>query len=214
MAQDASVKELAQIDKRLQSEPVAIAVHRVFALKGVFRVFEGNSRELWALLALMHRVEIALPLLDGDQPQALDGYLDDVERSLHNFLASATSLIDHTRRHIQLAYSEESRVRIQYSAGVEARFASWEIAEVVKGLRNYTLHRQLPVARSHLVWSPDQGARAGVVLSRTALLEWDGWKPQAREFLAQASSDELSLDDIVREYSERVREFYDWFGAF
>jgi hypothetical protein len=130
----------------------------------------------------------------------------EVSRLLHNFLASASSLIDTTR----VLYGRCGKGRFpDYQARVDSDFKSNGLARFVVCLRQYALHYSaLPIV-SHLniadgkVWSIVQ-------LERAEIDAYSSWDAHAKGFLAGCPG-QIDLEPVVEQYFANVRQFYEWF---
>ena len=90
------------------------------------------------------------------------------------------------------------------------------MANLIQGLRNLTVHRQLPVIRGKLSFTGpahEDGQSMTVVtgLDKTKLLASGDWKKGARTYLENAD-DPIDLEVIVSEYTSAVHRFNQWFG--
>lgn len=69
------------------------------ALSRTYRIFTTNEREL---RAFFHRytddIKSLLELWDISHPHRFEAFLDETDRLLHNYVAAAGSLADHTMR--------------------------------------------------------------------------------------------------------------------
>jgi hypothetical protein len=176
------------------------------------RLFIGNEREFGKQFETYEDLPARLELWDARNREAFEAFLDEVDRLLHNYLASVTSLRDHTRRLWTKLPPADPAVRSEYQARVDATFTDSPLANFVHGLRNFSMHRQLPVVRGQLTWTPDTGETSAVVVSSSALREWDGWNASARAFLEDADED-VDLQAVVAGYSALVQDFHQWFGV-
>jgi hypothetical protein len=196
-------KVVASDGSRLRAQLAAVA--------RTYRVFLGNDRELQRYLAAHRELEAALRLWDTRNRDSFERFLDEVDRLLHNYLASVAALRDHTRRLWQKYPPADEALRSAYTARVTTTFAASPGCAFIQDLRNFSLHRRLALARGRLSFSPQAGLDAAVILVRQDLESWDGWKAPAREYL-NAAPDEIDLAEVVSSYSSAVVEFNDWFG--
>jgi hypothetical protein len=129
---------------------------------------------------LIHTSEpsVALQIWSLANRPLFNQFLDEVDRLLHNYLAGAGSLRDHTRR-VWKKYLPMT----DYEAKTQATFAESGECLFVQGLRNYSLHTRLPVAEGHMSWKKDEEMSTTVRLRRADLLGWSKWKPPARAYL-------------------------------
>lgn len=77
----------------------------------------------------------------------------------------------------------------------------------MQDLRNYTLHRTLPLLAHRLsmtkVNTPEQRMESEVELSVGALVQWEGWSAASKGFLA-SKGDAIALRPVVRRHRELV----------
>jgi hypothetical protein len=142
-------------------------------------------------------------------PVVRDEYFAQLDQRLHNVLAAATSLVDHTRR-LVAAYPETS-----FAAELARRnniVRDDPASSFLRDLRNYLLHVGVAPFR-HMVRFPDSGVDAPVVseiyLDTAGLLSWSGWKAGSKEYLAGAG-DSVRLIAAVNAYVEAMSGLYDW----
>jgi hypothetical protein len=70
----------------MEQSPEIEVYRNLLALQASFRVFDGNYHELIQYLEYPH-----------EQSKNQEALIDETSRLLHNFLASAGSLVDHAR---------------------------------------------------------------------------------------------------------------------
>jgi len=131
-------------------------------------------------------------------------------RLLHNFIASAFALVDHTRV-VYRTLNREGEFP-EYQERVDASFVSNRLARFVQDLRNYVVHTGGGVL--HLEGPIDiktGHADIQLKLKTNELLRWSGWNAQAKDFITSAG-DYIHIADVVREYHATVRDFHIWYG--
>jgi hypothetical protein len=176
----------------------------VATLNRTHEAFGGNHAELVKRLQAHTETDAILRLWDRSHPERLNSFLAEVDRLLQNFLASATSLRDHQRRLRALtgdAAGEEYDLRTRRHFGIVGPFVS--------DLRNYTLHRRLPVTRGHWGLVPGGAVEFHVALSRSTLLKWDRWSASSKRFLA--ANGDVRLEPVVDRYFRGATAFHKWF---
>jgi len=151
--------------------------------------------------------EVARRLWDLNNREKFNLVQKDTMRLMHNFLAAAFTLIEHTRvvtRELYkgLAFEQE------YGAKLKDVFAESDLASVVKGLRHWMTHRG-PVPVSFQLTFPDGASNCSVVLDLAQLRLWDGWTAQAKNYISGLSSNP-PLRAILEAYMKLVEEFYTW----
>jgi hypothetical protein len=164
-----------------------------------------------------------------------EGYDSEAARLLINYLAALAGLRDAQRVvHHRLwpdPDEEENRAcetcgrrdpkRTKWEATVwdpkrEELLGDGRIAFLTK-LRDYSLHYNIPlmtVASSFTSISGSGGPMVGknaVGISRDDLLKWDGWNKKSRAFINEHDGNTIELMPLVAFFSQRVREFIQWF---
>jgi hypothetical protein len=185
---------------------------QILSVDRSLRVFDANARELADLLDAGSELPSALELWAQANRVERETFLDEVDRLLHNYLAAATSLRDHSRN-VQrklLAESETDRLAAEYTARRDATFTTSTLSQFVQRLRNYSQHSRLPITRGRAHYSRESGFDASVVIPKSELLKSGKWEGLAKRFLDE-SDDELVLREIMADYNEAVRAFHAWF---
>jgi hypothetical protein len=203
--EDFSLERVNELRQRVFDSPGWKIRAQVATLNRTYEAFVGNHAELTSHLNAHKEPRAIIELWDIRHRDRLDSYLGEVDRLLQNFLASASSLRDHQRRlrgKAGEAGREEYDDRVQRIFGVAGRF--------VFDLRNFTLHRRLPVTRGQVRGIPGEILESYVVLARSALLKWDGWSATGRDLLASVE-DDVRLDLLVEDYFRRATAFHKWF---
>lgn len=145
-----------------------------------------------------------------NQPK-LDRFLDHLDVALHNFIASAATLGDHTRRIARNRVAGDAWLK--YQSEVDRVFADAPRSRFVKDLRNYMLHRTLPLAAGSFRYEKDGPFTQAITLYVPSMRDWDGWKPLVREYLDNVG-EELDLHECLATYFEDTRRFQKWFGRY
>lgn len=114
--------------------------------EGVMRtldVHERNGRELGELLGrVANSPELGIEMFQNTAPPIVREQIEaEVDQRLHNHVASAATLVDHTRR--MLTKYEDTRFFDAFEAR-RSSISNSRVARFIKDLRNYSLHRELP----------------------------------------------------------------------
>jgi hypothetical protein len=164
-----------------------------------------------------------------------EGYDAEAARLLINYLAALAGLRDAQRvvHHRLWPDPDEGENRACETCGRrDPKRTKWEV-EVwdakrqellgdgrivfLTKLRDYSLHYNIPlmtVASSFESVGGPGGPMVGknaVGIGRDELLKWDGWNKRARDFINGHDGDTIELMPLVAFFSERVREFIQWF---
>lgn len=215
MKEPSSVEDLL---RQITDSAGSAYLNRVHQRSFSLNVFQMNAVEL---------VETAQRVKDPDQGMAFmmeknhEAGLQahrELNRHVHNFVASALTLVEHTRGFMRKHYAGTDLL-VTYEEQVKATFAQSPVVQFVQGLRNYMLHRGLPNSSMFMKFTTTPGAtdgsgtvESGVHYDTASLLDWDGWRPVARAYLVQ-SGEHLDLQEFAEEYLTLINQFYGWLDA-
>ncbi len=215
MDADSRIRELEQ--KLKTSEGLRIHYKRR-ALRRSYGIFNGNYLILCRALDRMETLEYMMPMLANDEVQIQQHNLD-VAIVLHNFLAGAATLREHTKVFRDEVYSE-SPFGAEYDKEFKRTFENSPIVQFVLKLRNYTLHEQLPVTGSWVSFKNTNNTSeewtAYVSLNVTKLREHSTrehkkWNAKSREYL-NSLDDKVKVRAVTDQYKAVVEDFYKWFA--
>ncbi len=115
-----------------------------------FNIFSGNYLELKKACEIVENPDIGLKLMSEPMKGAGVQAHMEVMRLFHNFLASAKSLVDHTRAFVDDHYAGTA-FKQGYDQKVQAELASDPLIKFIQDLRNHMLHRGLPSGSMSLI---------------------------------------------------------------
>lgn len=205
-------RRLDEIRTRIDAHPGYIRHLELCAFRRQIEdVFRPNFEELCrVLLAPEADATLAMELIQNVRPPIIrDAFSASVLRLLHNYLASAASLVDHSRRLVrgidqELADEFEKR---------KAVVLDHPAVHLVMGLRNYLMHRALPGIGHTLsmtkVNTPEATMESHVQLQASELCRWAGWDTQARAYL-HAADGSIDLLPIVEIHGRLSGELNGW----
>jgi len=142
----------------------------------------------------------------------VEPYLVEVTRTLHNFVASALTLVDTTRVVYRDLY-EPDNLLPEYQGEIDTRFIKDRTAHFVKDLRQFCQHYRLPLvtAAVGLDLQPHGGhIKWGVPISRKQVEVWSGWSAASKAFITGFEK-EIDLEAVAKEYRDKVVAFNAWF---
>jgi hypothetical protein len=168
-------------------------------------IFKTNHDELVQRIEYFKSPE-AILLWDVRNNAQMERYLKEVTRLLHNFVASAKTLVEHTRIIARDMY-ESTEFWKEYESEIARRFTSNPLVQFVHDLRNYILHRDLPVTFASLTTEHDSLLK----ISIHTLREWNGWRGLSRQYVNSIGDDE-KIEDIVGAYTDAIINFHNWFN--
>jgi hypothetical protein len=186
------------------------------AVGRMYKLFATNESELRKHFERHSSTQAILELWDANHGERFDAFLDETDRLLHNYLAAAASLADHTMRLWCKYPPQDETVIHEYRQRVDETFINAPVANLIQELRNVTVHRQLPVIRGELsgtgpAHEDGPSMRAVTGLDKNRLLASGDWKKGAKKYIEEAD-DPIDVEVVVAEYTAAVHGFNEWFS--
>ena len=207
-------QELFELSEQIKATEGHRIQAKIRGLMGSYYVFESNYHWLVRALDYFGRKEFFMEVWREDNRAKLERFIDEVTRLLHNFLAGAQSLVDHTRVFKNKMYKGH-RFKKVYQEKVDRDLSHSPIVCFVQDLRNYVLHKQLPIASATLSFKGEGGTitefDSTVKLDVNELRAWNKWKPESRAYL-DSLDDKVQIRELVEKYEGAIKAFYQWFG--
>jgi hypothetical protein len=201
--------EKPSLNERLNSVESSVEMEtyrQIQALKSTFRVFQGNHEELLKCLEPLKDSQKSLSIYRYDT-QNKEILIDEISRLFHNFLASAKSLVDHTRVSIDKLYPNHD-FKAEYQTKLDQDLANNEVQKFIQKLRNYTQHYTLPLVGLQIRFQQDVGIDCRMKLDIESLLRWTNWS-DSKKYL-ERNIKGIFLEDLVQEYYQLIADFYQW----
>jgi hypothetical protein len=176
-------------------------------------IFQANFQELESLI--QHLLDSSAPNSPSviTNPENLPHARAEVARLLHNFVAAAKSLVDHTRRLYNKMYKASGRFP-DYQAQVDREFVQDPLVQFVQELREFCQHYKSPVIAIRQSFT-NSGAgftdQRTVFLQRKQLLAFDSWNATARKYLNSLGQENIDILAVTGAYREKITTFYHWF---
>lgn len=204
----ATYKERDKAVEKLMSLNGWLIGEKIERLEISIFIFGRNFEELMRSIESFKK-PTSFILLDVRNRDELHEFFKEVTRLLHNYLASAMTLVDHTRILVRELYNEEKFAEFneEYSSKIKVTFAENPLHQFIQGLRNYIVHKELPMVGAIINFND---INANLTVDMSVLSENFDWSKYAREFLKSKDNDE-KLETLVTEYFKIVYEFHQWF---
>ncbi|SFH83502.1 hypothetical protein [Halpernia frigidisoli] len=133
-------------------------------------------------------------------------------RFLHNFLASAQSLIDHTRVFVNDLYDDNELFKKEFIKKIELTFTNDEVSTFIRNFRQYLQHFKAPsISVVTNLLSKDRNYQRRVMISVSDLQQFSGWKSLAKEYISKHDKN-IDLFLVSTTYFNKVNNFYKWFS--
>ncbi|MEG4113114.1 MULTISPECIES: hypothetical protein [unclassified Microcoleus] len=191
---------------KLQASSEMEIYRNLEALSASYRVFKRNYDELVYHLEHLNDPRESLFMYSSEQRENLERLIDETSRLFHNFLASAKSLVDHTRVIVNRLYFNQE-FKKEYDKKLAGELANNPVQKFVQRLRNYTQHYTLPIPELEIEFAED--IAMSLRLDVELLKQWDGWDKISMSYLKE-SGDSLCLISLSNKYFVLVEQFYQW----
>lgn len=177
-------------------------------------LFQRNFEELVTFLDYLCAPQVAFSYSPVEQKWLWYAGMQEVVRLLHNFVAAALSLVDHTRVLYRQLYEPSGHLS-EYESKVATEFAQDSLTQFVIKLRQMAQHYRLPSLENHTEVCGIKNGIAGEVriqlrLTTEDLRQFDSWNAPATKFLETAGA-HIDLRTVVAAYHDHVVAFYEWF---
>jgi hypothetical protein len=211
-ASDGDRDDTRPIDGSRWGEWVRAGNERWEVVRRSFGVFRRNTTELIELLNIpATNVAVSLELM-GDDRDTTDAFWDELDQRLHNQIAGAVSLVDHTRRFLKYYAADIPTLVAEYDRR-NAIITEMNETAFLRDLRNYLLHYGVaPVIQTLELGTTGHSVK----LSSARLLEWrkknkKKWSARSNAYLSSfADSDGPVLGRDVAAYANAMSELFHW----
>jgi hypothetical protein len=189
----------------MRSEGVRI-FKEIRRIQASLRLLRGNYEELDDLLTTLEQAQQIRRLRDD---HVRDEAFELVLRRVHNFVAAAFSLVDHSRahrKHLYLGHEFDAEIGRE----LDNRVRKHPHDSIGKGLRRYCLHFALPnISHSVQIGSSGTLTSTFFALPSESLLELEEWNQQAKTAL-MGMPNGLIIRPFASEYFHQIEGFYAW----
>lgn len=204
-------EELQEWMYRLENHPARIALNLWNEWQRVNQIMQRNQQDLLDLVdAPSIDRTLAVAIMTSSLPDSDKGrnFHTEAYRLLHNYLASAKTLVDHSRRLVK-GYGEESDFFSEYQSRVE-RVAKVPVTKFVHELRNVVLHSRLPgLVNGFKSNREDDNLSHELLFDRKSLIEAARWTNPARQYV-QGQPRHFPVRQPMLEYGVEVANLSGW----
>ncbi len=205
-------RELQEMDRRIEASEGYRIHTRMSLLEKSYFIFDTNYLNLRHVLDEFEQPMVFLKLWEERTRDRFDLFIDDVIRLFHNYLAGATTLLDHIDT-LRDGLDGDTDLADEYQARWEEKIGEPALPRFMEDLLVYMLHQGLPFALAELNFGKIGSGvevNSAIRLDVRKLKEWEHWSEKGREYL-DALEGKVGLDSIAREYAAIVADFYQWF---
>jgi len=173
-----------------------------------YNIFHGNMNELLAALGVLDNFSVGMKLMSQNNGEVGTQFHREANRLFHNFLASAMTLISHTRNFMEQHYKDIPVFQV-YTQKVQSELANDPLCRFIQELRNYLLHKELPHSSMSLKVERDNKAESTILIDAEKLLEWKKWSKVGRTYLENCPP-KIKMSVVVSAYCKKIIEFHQW----
>ncbi|WP_313090005.1 hypothetical protein [Chryseobacterium flavum] len=175
-------------------------------------IFKQNYNQLINQINLQTKPENSKEIHSNENREKLRKVQLETLRFLHNFLASAQSLIDHTRVFVNDLYNDDLLFKEEFSEKIQQTFTNDEVSVFIKDFRQFLQHFKMPnISTVTNLKIKDEKIERKVMISVQDLNQFSGWKALSKKFISKYK-DKIDLSMVATEYFNIVNNFYNWFS--
>lgn len=141
-------------------------------------------------------------------------YMDFLQNYVFNYLSSAKSLIDLTRKHYKNYYEQNLSIK-EYQKKVKENFIESGLHSFIQQFRNYVIHFGTPpLSPSKFIdYMDNHKVTHRVIISKDILIKSGfDWNELSKEFLNSGSWKEYQdINVLFSEYYSSLKSFQDWY---
>jgi hypothetical protein len=207
---DTKGNRLLTLNKELLASEGYNVVSRLYKFHQSLKIFLANYNDLEDAVNRHVGNSRLFDIRDTEKRKAASDEMFEALRHLHNTVAAALSLVDHTRNFYNEFYQERNLIP-DYQEQIRLRFAVDGLSQFVKCLRKFCQHYRIPLASSTLWIDNEQGRHTrSINLLKSDLTEFSGWSAEAKEYI-KGLPDRIDLLSVMKAYRDHVIGFYEWF---
>lgn len=192
---------------KLLSMPELETLRKINNFSHTLYIFNKNYYELRKLLEPHNDHSHAIELLHPKNRQKIVDVQLEILRLLHNFVAAALSLTDHSRNHYKDLYAGNNRFP-EYTQEVKKRFSKNPLACFIKDLRQFFQHYKIPSIHSVFIKQTNI-TKSILQLEKSTLTQFSNWSSAAKEYLKN-QGDLIDLFQLINNYHSLIIDFYGW----
>lgn len=192
------------IDDAIKGSRGMVVLTRIRKKQFSWKIFEGNASDLMEAFEKHNNLGTMMAIINDNEAAFLAHH--ELNRRFHNFLAGCKTLVDHSRAFVDQHY-HGTDVAERYGRYIQEHFKGNPLVGFVHDLRNYALHREIPV---HVLrMRIGRKFEAGISMKIAVLRPWEGWTAPAKAFIRDLP-DESDPRPIIAEYIDKVTTCHQW----
>lgn len=167
-----------------------------------FKILFNNSKEL---IEFSTNPPVFTPTIFADIQTRIQKNSSDCEiiRLIHNYLASAKTLVDISRRNSKKYL--QPNIKDSYDLIIKNTYSNDPCIRIIQNLRNYVLHVDTPTISNRL--NVISGISSSLALLPEKLIAWDKWDSVAKSYLQSLidNKETIVIDKFFSLYTAKAK---------
>jgi hypothetical protein len=202
----AATQDFQNLQERIKAHPGKKIFDALRAYDMSKFILDGNTFQLRQLILTLEDPKDPAQLMGNDSQQRLRWLFNDVNRHIHNFLTSITTLIDHSR-HLMDEDFIKTEHREEYQNKVRIVFASDPLTRFLQDFRHYITHYEIPhIGLKKQFGSLADGKPGELYIALDHLALGFNWTSSSRKFI-DANKPEIRMLKLVDDYELKLKFF-------
>jgi hypothetical protein len=181
---------------------------RLNSFRESFTIYQSNYLELVKVFKIMKTPQMVLQVFDSQNREPLNNIQIETIRILHNYYASAETLIYLTRNRMGWWYSGTA-IKEEYDRYIQKNFEKNGLAKFITDLRNYSLHYNLPRISSKATIKGTENLDHVFFIRKDSIITWKKWTSDAKMFIRKQDN-EIYIELCTQEYYQLTEELHTW----
>jgi hypothetical protein len=181
--------------KEYESHPGLLFLNLYRSLNNSFYIVQKNYQDFISALK-KYESDISLMAMGNEVNRHLA--IMETLRTLHNYLASVLSLIDHSRTFIK---NECPELTESISSQIDT-LSQKGCVKFTREFRNFIQHKNLPSPSMKITYIREPNSlEQKIYFNKKDLLEWDKWSKKSRKYI-ESFGEELTLNKLFEDYQK------------
>jgi len=200
---------LAELMKQIQGSPGFAVMEEVDRLKRGLRAVKRNRDELVTVLKALEQPGAAVKIRGVQRRKELQFALEEIARLLHNFLSSASAVLDYAEAQRKRLY-RSSPFGQEITAEITQRFKCDDDYLVAEKLRNFVMHHDVAPVSWKMSWQAGEPEMQNAFQLPTAeVARWLQRNDPAQDALKRMGKS-INVLSFVDRYFGKVESFHVW----
>lgn len=199
--------EIEQLESKIANVPGVRIIGEINRLEYSLLLLTRNHKFLRDILeGIIKDHKLSSEIFSRKFRWKSDLLFKEISFRLHNFVASAQSLVDHSRRVYRKVYENKGKFD-SYDKKVQTDLVDNGLIQFVQRLRQMCQHYHLPQVSAEL--RVGATSKMTLFIYKSELLGFDGWNKASKNFI-DAHEEKIDLLSVTNDYFAQISAFHDW----